>query len=212
MNLDDGNFSHVYRATDLATGKLFAVKLLTPSAATSPEAVVEFDSEARLLRILNPCRNVLNLETSDHATITVTINSIATPVSVRFHVVELADGVVAELLAHRQALPWRDRLLLFRQLVAGAHQMHGRRVVHRDLKTSNALLFDTASRHPAVKISDLGRSCLITEPPRFAIQQYMVGRGICRSRRPNCCGSKATMTLFTIDRPMCTSWDPSSSS
>ena len=176
-HLDDGNFSHVYRATDITSGQRWAVKLLTPSAATSPEAVVEFESEARLLRILEPCRNVLDLEVSDQATIMVSINSIVTPVSIRFHVLELADGAMADLLAHRHALPWHDRLALFRQIVAGVHQMHGHRVAHRDIKTSNALLFNSGSNQPVVKVSDLGRGCLTTEPPRFAIQQYLVGRG-----------------------------------
>src|SRR3546814_12706888 len=55
--------------------------------------------------------------------------------------------------------------------------MHSRRIVHRDLKSSNALLFNVDSRKPAVKISDLGRSCLTTEPPRFSTQQYVAGRG-----------------------------------
>lgn len=176
-HLDDGHFSHVYRATDLTSGDSWAIKLLTPSAATSPEAVIEFDSEARLLQILDPCRNVLDLAASDQATISVSINGVVTPVSVRFHVVELADGALSDLLAHRHLLPWPDRLRLFRHVVAGAHQMHVRRVVHRDLKSSNTLLFDTASRRPVAKVSDLGRSCLTTEPPRFSVQHYVAGRG-----------------------------------
>ena len=200
-HLDDGNFSHVYRATDITSGQRWAVKLLTPSAATSPEAVVEFESEARLLRILEPCRNVLDLEVSDQATIMVSINSIVTPVSIRFHVLELADGAMADLLAHRHALPWHDRLALFRQIVAGVHQMHGHRVAHRDIKTSNALLFNSGSNQPVVKVSDLGRGCLTTEPPRFAIQQYLVGRGdLSFARRPNCFGSRGTTIRSTTDR------------
>lgn len=176
-HLADGYFSHVYRAIDTRDDVERAVKLLQPSAASSSSAVIEFEAEARLMGILNPCANVADLEHSGDSTLTVELNGVSTPVVVSFHVMELADADLSKLLAFRHELPWSMRLRLFRQLVAGVHQMHLKGVVHRDLKSSNSLLFDTDTMEPIAKISDLGRSCSTAAAPRFSIDEYRVGRG-----------------------------------
>jgi eukaryotic-like serine/threonine-protein kinase len=98
-------------------------------------------------------------------------------VPVRFHVLELATGCLDELIAHVDKLPWEERLRLFRDVVFGVHQMHCHAVMHRDLKSSNCLLFDERFRTVLVKVNDLGRSRDLTQAAMASAFHYRMGRG-----------------------------------
>ena len=177
-HLADGGFSHVFKAVDQRSGALVAVKLLQPSAAaTHPESPVEFDHEGELLEALSKSRNVVGLLDSGSSTITVTVHETPLPLTVRFHVMELADAALSELLLLRHEVDWSDKLRLFRDVVVGVHQMHVKAMVHRDLKASNVLLFGTGTRRPTAKVSDLGRSRDLSRPPRLDVSAYAAGRG-----------------------------------
>ena len=178
-HLADGHFSHVFKATDQRSRELVAVKMLQPSAAVNPESPVEFEREGALLEALSRSRNVVCLTDSGTSSISITVNigQAPVPLSVSFHVIELADGALSELLPLRHEVDWADKLRIFRDVVSGMHQMHGKRVMHRDLKASNVLLFDTTSRRPVAKISDFGRSRDLDQSARFAADSYIAGRG-----------------------------------
>ena len=176
-HLDDGGFSHVFKTADQRSGALVAVKVLRPDAAVHPESAVEFDHEGELLEALGKSRNVVGLLDSGSSTISVRVNDAPLPLLVSFHVMELADAALSELLPLRHEVDWVDKLWLFRDVVAGVHQMHVKGIVHRDLKASNVLLFDTRTRRPTAKVSDLGRSRELSRPPRFAVDAYPAGRG-----------------------------------
>lgn len=176
-HLADGNFSHVFQATDQQSGAPVAVKVLQPSAAVHPESPVEFKHEGELLKTLKRSRNVVSLTDSGQSEIIFNINNTSVPLSVSFHVMELADGTLSELLPLRHELDWSVRMRIFRGVVSGTHQMHGKRIMHRDLKASNVLLFDTTTTRPVAKVSDLGRSRDLTRPPRFSADSYAAGRG-----------------------------------
>lgn len=176
-HLADGGFSHVFKTADQRSGALVAVKVLKPDAAVHPESAVEFDHEGELLEALRRSRNVVGLLDSGSSTITVTVNETPLPMLVSFHVMELADAPLSELLPLRHEVDWADKLRLFRDVVAGVHQMHTKGIVHRDLKASNVLLFDTGARRPTARISDLGRSRDLARPPRFDLDVYAAGRG-----------------------------------
>lgn len=176
-HLADGYFSHVFQATDQQSSAPVAVKILQPSAAAHPESPVEFEYEGELLTKLQRSRNVVSLTDSGQSEIIFNINQTSVPVSVRFHVMELADGTLSELLPLRHELDWSARMRIFRGVVSGTHQMHGKRIMHRDLKASNVLLFDATTTSPVAKVSDLGRSRDLTRPPRFSAASYAAGRG-----------------------------------
>lgn len=176
-HLADGGFSHVFKTADQRSGARVAVKVLKPDAVVHPESAVEFDHEGELLEALGKSRNVVSLLDSGSSVITVTVKGAPLPMPVSFHVMELADGALSELLPVRHEVDWADKLRLFRDVVAGIHQMHIKGIVHRDLKASNVLLFDTKTRRPTAKVSDLGRSRDLSRPPRFDEDVYPAGRG-----------------------------------
>ena len=187
-HLADGGFSHVFKTADQRSGALVAVKVLQPDAAVHPESAVEFDHEGELLEALGKSRNVVGLFDSGSSTITVTVNETPLPLLVSFHVMELADAALSELLPLRHEVDWADKLRLFRDVVAGIHQMHVKGMVHRDLKASNVLLFDTETRRPTAKVSDLGRSRDLSRPPRFGVDAYAAGRETAVTPRQSICG------------------------
>lgn len=176
-HLADGYFSHVFKASDQQSGTPVAVKVLQPSAAAHPESPVEFKHEGELLETLQHSRNVVRVTDSGQSQVIFNINQITIPLSVSFHVMELADGALSELLPLRHELDWSVRMRIFRGVVLGIHQMHGKRIMHRDLKASNVLIFDATTTRPVAKVSDLGRSRDLTRPPRFSADSYAAGRG-----------------------------------
>ena len=176
-HLADGGFSHVFKSVDQRSGALVAVKVLKPDAAVHPESAVEFDHEGELLEALGKSRSVVGLLDSSSSTIDVSVDGTPLPLPVRFHVMELADAALSELLPVRHELDWADKLRFFRDVVAGVHHMHVKKMVHRDLKASNVLLFDTETRRPTARVSDLGRSRDLSRPPRFSEDVYAAGRG-----------------------------------
>ena len=154
-----------------------AVKLLDPNRATELVAVAEFETESDLLARLAPCKNVINYVGTWSSTVQVTLGGMLMALSVRFHVLELADGSLEDLLPDRDLLSWTSKLDLLRDAVCGAHQMHLRRVLHRDLKCANALLVHMGGKGHIVKVADLGRSRSLSVAPRLLPDGYAPGRG-----------------------------------
>lgn len=138
-----GGFCHIFEATDTSKGGVVAAKILDLSA--SPSDAMEFETEGRLLKLLAPATNVVDWHHTGVETINIQVvgnaGSPVLPFAVRFHILELADGSLVDLLAAATRLSFRERLQIFREAVLGAHQMHIRSIVHRDLKAENILLF-----------------------------------------------------------------------
>ncbi|MDA0178791.1 protein kinase family protein [Solirubrobacter phytolaccae] len=173
--LSAGAFCGAFEAVDPASGAAVAIKLRKVSRP-SPDADREFRDEVAMLRRLNGCDCVVDvLDSGQH---TINLQHPATggqfPVTAEFAVLELAAGSLTQLLLAAPDLGWPERLKLFRDVVKGIHQMHLREIVHRDLKAENVLLFEQPSR---AKVADLGRAHDTSEPPRFAVEAYLMGRG-----------------------------------
>lgn len=198
--LGSGAFAGVFEAVDEhADGVPVAVKILSIQAAQSPDARLEFDGERELLRALTGCSNVVTLLDADQHTMTLSANGVNFTVDASFLVLELAEASLAELLLDRRKISWSDRLQLFRDVAKGVHQMHLQRMVHRDAKADNALVFP---QQPLAKVSDLGRSCRTDNPRRFPLEDYMIGRGDLRFAAPElvfCCGSDDPLAMARAD-------------
>jgi len=171
-----GHFSDVFEATDEDTGDLMAIKVLHPGA--TPDAIKEFEIEGQLLNRLVPASNVVNIhDTGQHLeSVTMKTTGASLDLVIRFHVLELADACLTELLIDLPALSWPDRLDLYRGVVKGAHQTHLGHVLNRDYKSENVLLFSHGKTAEA-KVSDYGRGRLMTAPARLSTDDYISGRG-----------------------------------
>lgn len=181
--INSGNFSLVFRAEDQVEGDRVAVKVLKPMAR--PEDHVEFDNEAHLLETLKTASNVLDLRDIGADTVPATAGNtgLHVPLPTKFMVLELAEKSLADIVVNRADIDWLNRLLLFRGVAKGTHQMHLRRVVHRDGKADNVLLVKENQSFIA-KIGDLGRSKSLNEAPRFRPEDYLHGRGDLRFAPP----------------------------
>jgi eukaryotic-like serine/threonine-protein kinase len=169
-----GHFSGVFQARDLETDREVAVKVLSV-LNQSPEAILEFQTEAAMLDELKDCSNIVNCcGSGEHNLSLASPQGVELSFKANYMVLDYAVGTLEDIVVSRGRVPWADRLDLFRESVRGVHQMHLRRMVNRDIKSSNVLLFD---RPPLARIADLGRSKDTRMATRFTAQAYEPGRG-----------------------------------
>jgi serine/threonine protein kinase len=183
--LGEGGFSVVMDAEDLTTGSPVAVKIL--KLGKGAEAEEEMQGEVRFLGDLQKCDRIVDIKGHGKDTVVLTgsgaTGAVSVPIQVRYLVLEKADGCLAELLVMLDKVSWPERLELFRDVVKGVHQMHLKRIVSRDLKSENVLLF--SERFDSVaKVADLGRARRTTDQPRRALEEYAIGRGDFRFAPP----------------------------
>jgi serine/threonine protein kinase len=167
-----GAFGYVYEADDIARNAKVALKILAPYAGLEP--LQEFIREGQLLLRLASSSHVVDYMGSHQQMFAAQTTSLKFPL--RFHVLERADGDLAELSVGQPALPWTDRLALLRDVALAIHQMHLKQIAHRDLKASNCLLF-LVGQELFVKVGDLGRSRHLTDSALAAPIAYQGPRG-----------------------------------
>jgi eukaryotic-like serine/threonine-protein kinase len=180
--LAPGGFCFLFEGKDHSTGEEVAIKVLQIGANADDR--LEFSTEAELLERLKKASSIVDIiDFGRHELQVTTSTGSVVPLPVDFLVLELASACLTELVVRRQELSWNRRLLLFRGVVRGIHQMHLQRVVHRDLKSENVLVFPTGTEGES-KICDLGRSRDTSMPARFTVQDYLSGRGDFRFAPP----------------------------
>src|SRR5262249_1050738 len=139
------NLSEVYVAKD-GTGRRVCVKRLLPSLATAGSTVaLSFRREATLLADVHHANVVRVLEVGEDE-------------GVPFTCLELIEGQnLAEFLADGPPPPL-DALSILQQMALGLSRVHGKGIVHGDLKPANVLVHRGASRDAGVevKLADFG--------------------------------------------------------
>lgn len=181
----DGNFGFVFEATHIETGRVVAAKILSPSADFGDTA--EFRREGQLLAELRKASNVVTIFETAHDQMPLTLSdgtSGVVPLTFRYHILELASGCLEELVVAKDKIGFREALELWRGIVLGVHQMHLKQVVHRDIKSSNCLLFVRTKNSVVSKIGDLGRSRSLRTHAQFSPEEYIHGRGDLRFAPP----------------------------
>lgn len=186
-----GNFGYVFKARSVVTNSLRAVKVLSPQANADSRA--EFNNEGMLLARLKGSSHVVGHYESSSQTLILQLGSpaglsigtaVQVPLDISYHVLELAHGVLSEILPQASALSWHEKLSLWRGAILGVHQMHLRQLVHRDLKSDNCLMFSRSKGVTDCKVSDLGRSRDLSNRPSHAPSQYVIGLGDLRFAPP----------------------------
>ncbi len=144
--LGQGGMGVVYRAEDIALGRLVALKFLPADDARDPQSLERLRSEARAASSLN------------HPNIC-TIYEIGEADRQPFIAMELVEGKTLRELVLSSSLPMRTAIEIAAQVADGLAKAHEASIAHRDLKPENLMV----THDGLVKILDFGLAKL--SPP-----------------------------------------------
>lgn len=140
--LGKGGMGEVYKALDLNTREIVALKLLHPEVVGDPENRRRLANEGRLLTGF------------DHPHIVKVLEIGETGKEVFIAMEYLPGGTLQDYLESHHPLPLADTLRWLRQIALGLQEIHRREIVHRDLKLANVM----RDREGDIRIMDFGLS------------------------------------------------------
>ncbi|KAG6514527.1 probable serine/threonine-protein kinase At1g54610 [Zingiber officinale] len=145
--IGEGTYSHVFRARDLETGKIVALKKVR-FVNMDPESVCFMAREIRILRRLDH-PNVIKLE-----------GIITSRMSCNLYLIfEYMEHDLAGLAARSSVRFTEPQVKCYvKQLLEGLDHCHSRGVLHRDIKGSNLLINNSG----ILRIADFGLATLLT--------------------------------------------------
>ncbi len=142
--LGAGSMGRVYLAEDIATGKQFAVKVLSERHRDEPGMLARFQLEAQAGRRLRHRSIVRTLGAGQ-------TDGLYGPVP--YVVMEYVDGVsLQELVALEGPIEWSQACDIAHQAATALDHAHDAGLIHRDIKPSNILV----DRSGSIKILDFG--------------------------------------------------------
>ena len=142
--IGEGATSVVYKAEDLALGRLVALKLLPPGLSVDLGKVARFQHEARTSSMLNHPNICTIYEIDQHE-------------GRHFIAMEFLEGQSVSTLLRGRPIESYRLVELGIQIADGLEAAHGERVIHRDLKPAN--IYVTHRDH--VKLLDFGLAILM---------------------------------------------------
>lgn len=137
--ISEGGMARVYRATDRKTGQSAAVKIPFMQFESDAGSFERFEREEQIGEIL------------DHPSIlrVIPVENKSRP----YIVMELLEGqTLSQLLSLVKPLPVEDAVRIASRILDALEYMHGRGVVHRDLKPQNIMICNDGS----LRIMDFG--------------------------------------------------------
>ncbi len=137
--LGRGGMASVYRATDLSSGRVVALKQLIAPERDEQRAAVELWFE----------REFHTLSQLSHPRVIAVYDYGITPEGVSYYTMELLDGGD---LRERAPLPWREACRLSFDVCSSLALLHSRRLLHRDISPRNI----RCTRDGAAKLIDFG--------------------------------------------------------
>ena len=151
--IEEGGVGAVYRVVHTELGSPHAMKVLHPGACTAIQHALH--REGRIQANMNH-RNIVR--------VTDLFRLQGTPVIV----MDLVDGPALGDAVDGDPFDFDEVVWVFKELVRGVHHMHGRGVIHRDLKCENVLLsMESGRRVP--KIIDFGFAVDADDHPSLSL-------------------------------------------
>lgn len=148
QRVGEGGMGKVYKVTHAQLGKIFALKIISGSFASESKARDLFYREARLASSLS------------HPNITSVVDFGEDDQHGAFMVMEFLEGVpLNKLLRKEGRLGLRQACDIMLQVAEALHYIHGKKIVHCDIKTENILICEvpgTKRRQKQVKLLDFG--------------------------------------------------------
>ncbi|CAI7664800.1 hypothetical protein PCG10_009539 [Penicillium crustosum] len=148
--IGEGSFGSVYLALHAITGELMAVKQVEIPSATKG---TEFDQRKNLM--VNALKHEIELlQGMSHPNIVQYLGTVADDQYLNIFLEYVPGGSIATML--KQYNTFQEPLVknFVRQILAGLSYLHGRDIIHRDIKGANILVDNKGG----VKISDFGIS------------------------------------------------------
>jgi serine/threonine-protein kinase len=138
--LGEGGMGYVFKARQLASKRLVALKVLAPRYTARPRHVEQFHREAELAR------------NADHPNM-VKVIDVGAIGNVHYFAMELLDGETCQQRLDRDGPFAVSEVVRIGRAVARAlHHLHQRRLLHRDIKPDNIMLCHDGT----IRLTDLG--------------------------------------------------------
>ncbi len=158
--LGRGGMGMVYRALQMATRRMVALKVLPGGAFGSPKARARFEREVELAARLNHPGVAKVFDSGVHH-------------GAYYYAMELVPGEHLDAYAATHTLTRRQRLELMARVVQAVYHAHQRGVIHRDLKPSNILV--RPDGQPVVLDFGLARAAEEQADPPVTLDGHMAG-------------------------------------
>ncbi|MFM2037207.1 MAG: hypothetical protein RL432_146 [Bacteroidota bacterium] len=138
--IGEGGMASVYEAEHEMLGTKVAIKILNPILSANAQIKERFRNEAKLMASL------------DHSNITKVIDFDEQPQQLSIVMEYLNGEDLNEKIKRNGALPEKEVVTLFQQILAAFQYAHEKGIVHRDIKPSNIFILPDGR----VKILDFG--------------------------------------------------------
>ena len=122
-----GAMGSVYRARQIKTGRLVAIKVLSHDLSLRADLVARFEREAYALKSLsNP--NIVSIIDAGHVE------------NLHYFAMEFIDGITLRTRINRGPISIDEACFITLQMLNGLKEAHLHGIIHRDLKPENVLL------------------------------------------------------------------------